>query len=192
MPQHIRENLGFGLLSVWPWSFLLGASVSPVGMGETRQRTSDSTTDEQKLQLMVSFSKFVDYVRFSTYNQSGRLWQFSLFVHEKQYLWLIPYPDASYLHNPIDMEADCPHLWYILSAKSIQLEPLDTGRDPRFAHYLAYGFYQFWRSSFQLKKNCLKSGYTPYLCRPESCEESDKLKLVLDIPSTFYSELSHC
>lgn len=110
---------------------------------------------------------------------------FGLLVHGKKCFVTVFLSTYVVLAQPIDMESECPILVCLIS-KIYSAGALGLGRAPRFA--------RCWRPvSIDLKPsdetNCSKSGYSLIYC-PESCEESDKLELVLNILGHFYRTFS--
>lgn len=174
-----QRKLDFGLLSVGSDSS--GAPVSPEwGTVEV----IGEHTDEKKL-TQDKFLQFADYARFSMYNQSDRLFLFGLLVHGKKCFVTVFLSTCVVLAQPIDMETECLTLVRLIS-KIYSAGALGRGRDPRFARY--------WRTvSIDLgpsdETKCSRLGYS-LIYRPESCEESDKLKLVLNILGHFYRTFS--
>lgn len=121
------------------------------------------------------------------YNQSDRLFLFDLLVHGKKCFVTVFLFTCVVLAQPIDMESECLILVRLIS-KIYSAGALGRGRDPRFARY--------WRTvSIDLgpsnKKNRSKSGYF-LIYRLKSCEESNKLELVLLTSWDISIELSHC
>lgn len=119
------------------------------------------------------------------YNQSDRLFLFGLLIHGKKCFVTVFLSTCVVLAQPIDMESECLILVRLIS-KIYSAGALGRGRDPRFARY--------WRTvSIDLgpsdETDCSKSGYS-LIYRPESCEESDKLELVLNILGHFHRTFS--
>lgn len=174
-----QRKLDFGLLLVGRDSS--GTPVSPEW--ETVEVIGEYT-DEKEL-THDKFLQFADYAWFSMYNQSDRLFLFGLLVHGKKSFVTVFLSTCVVLAQPVDMEFDCLILVRLIS-KIYSAGALGRGRDPRFARY--------WRPVYiDLKPsdetNCSKSGYSP-IYRPGSSEESDKLKLVLNILGHFHRTFS--
>lgn len=175
-----QKKLDFGLLSVGPDSSS-GAPVSPEwGTVEVIGEHID-----QKELTHDKFLQFADYARFSLYNQSDRLFLFGLLVHGKKCFVTVFLSTCIVLAQPIDMEADCLTLVRLIS-KLYSAGTLGRGRDPRFA--------RSWHTlSIDLgpsdETNCSRSGYS-MIYRPESCEESNRLELILNVLGHFHRTFS--
>ncbi len=175
-----KRKLDFGLLSVGPDS----SSGAPASPGWGTVEVIGEHTDQKEL-TRGEFLQFADYARFSLYNQSDRLFLFGLLLHGKQCCITVFLSTCIVLAQPIDMEAECLTLVRLIS-KLYSAGTLGRGRDPRFARSWCMLSIDLGLSD---QTNCSRSGYF-MIYRPEPCEESDRLELVLNVLGHFHRTFS--